>query len=279
MSIIGQYADLKVAKLVDFGVYLEGENEELILLPTRYVPAKTQIDDTINVFIYRDSEDRIIATTLKPFATVGQFAAMQVKIVSRVGAFLDWGLAKDLLVPFSEQNEKMIEGNTYLVYVYLDNVSGRIVGTAKIERILYDKEHSYNQGDKVNIIVGKRTELGYQALIEDNALGMIYKNEIFGHLKTGDKRVAYIKKIREDGKIDISLQQQGYEKEIPNSGQQILDMLKAEEGFLPVNDKSSPEDIHYLLNMSKKNFKKAIGLLYKQRLIRIEENGIYLIIG
>ncbi len=276
MSIIGQYADLKVAKLVDFGVYLEGENEELILLPSQYVPEKTQIDDTISVFVYRDSEDRVIATTLKPIATVGQFAPMKVKAVSRVGAFLDWGLAKDLLVPFSEQNEKMSEGNIYLVYVYLDSVTGRIVGTAKIERILHDKEHNHNEGDKINIIVGKRTELGYQVLIEDDALGMIYKNEVFGHLKTGDKRVAYIKKIRPDGKIDVSLQQQGYEKEIPNSGQQILEMLKAEEGFLPVNDKSSPEDIYYLLNMSKKNFKKAIGMLYKQRLITIEENGIYL---
>ncbi len=247
MSIIGQYADLKVAKLVDFGVYLEGENEELILLPAQYVPEKTQIDDTISVFVYRDSEDRIIATTLKPFATVGQFAAMKVKVVSRVGAFLDWGLAKDLLVPFSEQNEKMKEGNTYLVYVYLDSLTGRIVGTAKLERVLFEKEHQHTEGEKVNIIVGKRTELGYQVLIEEDALGMVYKNEIFGHLKTGDKRVAYIKKIRPDGKIDISLQQQGYEKEVPNSVQLILEMLKAEEGFLPVNDKSSPNGI-YLKN-------------------------------
>ena len=277
MSIIGQYAELKVAKLVDFGVFLEGEDEALILLPNQYVPAKTQIDDTIKVFIYRDSEDRIIATTLSPKATVGEFAVMEVKSVTNVGAFLDWGLAKDLLVPFSEQKDKMQVGQSYLVYVYLDNATGRIVATAKVERILREKETNYEKGQEVEILVGRRNDLGYQALINDDALGMLYKNEIFGNLRTGDKRKAYIKKVRPDGKIDLSLQQQGYQKEVPKSGQQILDLLKEEEGFLPLNDKSSPEDIYYLLKMSKKNFKKAIGLLYKQRLITIEDAGIYLV--
>lgn len=275
--MIGQYAELKVAKLVDFGVFLEGEDEALILLPNQYVPPKTQIDDTIKVFIYRDSEDRIIATTLTPNATVGEFAVMKVKSVTNIGAFLDWGLAKDLLVPFSEQRDKLQEGLSYLVYVYLDSSTGRIVATAKVDKILKDVEVSYAEGDEVDILVGKRNDLGFQALINDDALGIIYKNEVFGHLKIGDKRKAYIKKIRPDGKIDISLQEQGYQNEVPKSGQQILDMLKDEEGFLPLNDKSSPEDIYYLLKMSKKNFKKAIGLLYKQRLITIEEAGIYLV--
>ncbi|MPQ47698.1 GntR family transcriptional regulator [Marinifilum sp. N1E240] len=277
MSIIGQYAELKVAKLVDFGVFLEGEDEALILLPNQYVPAKTQIDDTIKVFIYRDSEDRIIATTLTPKAIAGEFAVMKVKSVTNVGAFLDWGLAKDLLVPFSEQRDKLQEGLSYLVFVYIDESTGRIVATAKIEKILKDVELSYNEGDEVDILVGKKGDLGFQVLINDDALGIIYKNEIFGHLKTGDKRKAYIKKLRPDGKIDISLQQQGYQNEVPKSGQQILDMLKDEEGFLPLNDKSSPDDIYYTLKMSKKNFKKAIGLLYKQKLITIEDAGIYLV--
>lgn len=277
MSIIGQYAELKVAKLVDFGVFLEGEDEALILLPNQYVPPKTQLDDKIKVFIYRDSEDRIIATTLKPKAIVGEFAVLKVKSVTNVGAFLDWGLAKDLLVPFSEQRDKMQVDLSYLVYIYLDNATGRIVATAKIERILRDNEVSYNEGDEVDILVGKRSELGFQVLINDDALGMIYKNEVFGHLKIGDKRKAYIKKVRRDGKIDVSLQQQGYVNEVPKSGQQILDLLKEEEGFLPLNDKSSPEDIYYTLKMSKKNFKKAIGLLYKQKLITIEDTGIYLV--
>ncbi|MGQ1909704.1 CvfB family protein [Marinifilum sp. RC60d5] len=275
--MIGQYAELKVAKLVDFGVFLEGEDEALILLPNQYVPPKTQLDDTIKVFIYRDSEDRIIATTLTPNATVGEFAVMKVKSVTNIGAFLDWGLAKDLLVPFSEQREKLQEGLSYLVYVYLDSSTGRIVATAKVDKILKDVEVSYAEGDEVDILVGKRNDLGFQALINDDALGIIYKNEVFGHLKIGDKRKAYIKKIRPDGKIDISLQEQGYQNEVPKLGQQILDMLKDEEGFLPLNDKSSPEDIYYLLKMSKKNFKKSIGLLYKQRLITIEEAGIYLV--
>jgi Uncharacterized protein conserved in bacteria len=277
VSIIGQYAELKVAKLVDFGVFLEGEDEALILLPNQYVPPKTQLDDKIKVFIYRDSEDRIIATTLKPKAIVGEFAVLKVKSVTNVGAFLDWGLAKDLLVPFSEQRDKMQVDLSYLVYIYLDNATGRIVATAKIERILRDNEVSYNEGDEVDILVGKRSELGFQVLINDDALGMIYKNEVFGHLKIGDKRKAYIKKVRRDGKIDVSLQQQGYVNEVPKSGQQILDLLKEEEGFLPLNDKSSPEDIYYTLKMSKKNFKKAIGLLYKQKLITIEDTGIYLV--
>jgi predicted RNA-binding protein (virulence factor B family) len=277
VSLIGDYAELKVAKLVDFGVYLEGEDESLILLPTRYVPANTQIDDTIKVFIYRDSEDRVIATTLKPKATVGEFAVMKVKSVTNVGAFLDWGLAKDLLVPFSEQRDKLVVDQSYLVFVYLDNETGRIVATAKIDRVLRDVETSYKAGDQVDILVGKRTDLGFQVLINNDALGVVYKNEIFGHLKTGDERKAYIKKVRPDGKIDISLQQQGYQNEVPKSGQQILDLLKEEEGFIPLNDKSSPEDIYYSLKMSKKNFKKAIGLLYKQRLITIEETGIYLV--
>jgi len=277
VSIIGQYAELKVAKLVDFGVFLEGEDEALILLPNQYVPAKTQIDDTIKVFIYRDSEDRIIATTLTPKAIAGEFAVMKVKSVTNIGAFLDWGLAKDLLVPFSEQRDKLQEGLSYLVFVYIDESTGRIVATAKIEKILKDVELSYNEGDEVDILVGKKGDLGFQVLINDDALGIIYKNEIFGHLKTGDKRKAYIKKLRPDGKIDISLQQQGYQNEVPKSGQQILDMLKEEEGFLPLNDKSSPDDIYYTLKMSKKNFKKAIGLLYKQKLITIEDAGIYLV--
>lgn len=277
MSMIGQYAELRVAKLVDFGVFLEGEDEALILLPNRYVPAKTQIDDKIKVFIYRDSEDRIIATTLQPKATVGQFAVMKVKSVTRVGAFLDWGLAKDLLVPFSEQRDKLQVDQDYLVYVYLDEATGRIVATAKIDKVLRETEHDYKEGDEVKLLVGKRNDLGYQVLINDNALGIIYRNEVFGNLRMGDQRIGYIKKVRPDGKIDVSLQQQGYQNEVPKSGQMILDVLKEEEGFLPLNDKSSPEDIHYLLKMSKKNFKKSIGLLYKQRLITIEENGIYLV--
>lgn len=279
MSIIGQFAKLKVAKIVDFGVYLQGEDESLILLPTRYVPLKTQLDDTIKVFIYRDSENRIIATTLVPYATVGEFAYLKVKTVNNLGAFLDWGIAKDLFVPFSEQRDNMQVDYSYLIFVYLDNASERIVGTAKIENVLRDVETSYTEGDEVEILITRRNDMGYQVLISNDSLGMLYQNEIFEPVRSGDLRKAYIKKIRPDGKIDVSLQRQGYVNEIPQAGEQLLARLKREDGFLPVNDKSSPEDIYSLLNMSKKNFKKTVGLLYKQKLITIEDSGIFLVKG
>jgi len=279
VSIIGQFAKLKVAKIVDFGVYLQGEDESLILLPTRYVPPKTQLDDTIKVFIYRDSENRIIATTLIPYATVGEFAYLKVKTVNNLGAFLDWGIAKDLFVPFSEQRDNMQVDYSYLIFVYLDNASERIVGTAKIENVLRDVETSYTEGDEVEILITRRNDMGYQVLISNDSLGMLYQNEIFEPVRSGDIRKAYIKKIRPDGKIDVSLQRQGYVNKIPEAGEQLLVRLKKEDGFLPVNDKSSPEDIYSLLNMSKKNFKKTVGLLYKQKLITIEDSGIFLVKG
>lgn len=277
--MIGQFAELKVAKIVDFGVYLQGEDESLILLPTRYVPLKTQLDDTIKVFIYRDSENRIIATTLIPYATVGEFAYLKVKTVNNLGAFLDWGIAKDLFVPFSEQRDNMQVDYSYLIFVYLDNASERIVGTAKIENVLRDVETTYEEGDEVEILITRRNDMGYQVLIGNDSLGMLYQNEIFEPVRSGDIRKAYIKKIRPDGKIDVSLQRQGYVNEIPQAGEQLLALLKKEDGFLPVNDKSSPEDIYSLLKMSKKNFKKTVGLLYKQKLITIEDSGIFLVKG
>ncbi|MFA9372085.1 MAG: S1 RNA-binding domain-containing protein [Labilibaculum antarcticum] len=279
VSMIGQFAELKVAKIVDFGVYLQGEDESLILLPTRYVPLKTQLDDTIKVFIYRDSENRIIATTLIPYATVGEFAYLKVKTVNNLGAFLDWGIAKDLFVPFSEQRDNMQVDYSYLIFVYLDNASERIVGTAKIENVLRDVETTYEEGDEVEILITRRNDMGYQVLIGNDSLGMLYQNEIFEPVRSGDIRKAYIKKIRPDGKIDVSLQRQGYVNEIPQAGEQLLALLKKEDGFLPVNDKSSPEDIYSLLKMSKKNFKKTVGLLYKQKLITIEDSGIFLVKG
>ncbi len=274
--MIGEYAELRVAKLVDFGVFLEGDNEALILLPNRYVPPKTKLDDKIRVFIYRDSEDRIIATTLKPKAVVGEFATLKVKSVSKVGAFLDWGLAKDLLVPFSEQKDKMRENESYLVYVYLDETTGRIVATEKVERILSNHEITYQVNDEVQILIGRKTCLGYQVLIHNDALGLLYENEIFEEVKTGDYKTAYIKKIRDDGKIDVSFQQQGYANEIPKLSKQVLGLLEINNGFLPLNDKSSPGEISKSLQMSKKNFKKAIGNLYKQKRIEIKNNGIEL---
>lgn len=276
MSIVGTYAELKVAKLVDFGVYLEGENEELILLPKLDVPENVQIDDRIKVFIYRDSEDRLIATTQKPLAQVGECAYLRVKAVNNMGAFLDWGLMKDLLVPFSEQRVKMLEDRKYLVYVYLDETTGRIVATTKLQKIYNGIIPDLQEEQEVDIVVGSSSDIGYVAVINNTCMGMIYKNEVFGTISEGQQRKAYIKKIRPDGKIDLSLQALGYYKEVPNSSERILQALRDKNGFLPLNDKSSPDAIYQMLEMSKKNFKKAIGLLYKQRMIRIDPSGIFL---
>ncbi|MCZ4694818.1 CvfB family protein [Ancylomarina euxinus] len=277
VSLIGKYADLKVVKLVDFGVYLLGEDETEILLPIRYVPENTQLDDTIKVFIYRDSEDRVIATTEKPYAIVGEFAWLRAKAVTNVGAFLDWGLMKDLLCPFREQKMKMEEGRSYLVYVYVDEKTGRIAATAKLEQIISNFDTEFTEGQEVSIMIGHQSDLGYSAIIDNQGMGILYNNEIFGAIREGDVYKAWVKKVREDGKIDLSLQQQGYHLEVPRVGEELFEILKKENGFLPLNDKSSPEEIYDNLQMSKKNFKKVIGLLYKQRIITIEKDGIHLV--
>ncbi len=277
MSLIGKYAELKVIKLVDFGVYLLGEDESEILLPIRYVPENTQLDDRIKVFIYRDSEDRVIATTEKPYAIVGEFAWLRVKAVTKVGAFLDWGLMKDLLCPFREQKMDMEEGRSYLVYIYVDDKTGRIAATAKLEPILKSLDAEFTEGQEVSVMIAHQSDLGYTAIIDNKGIGILYNNEIFGAIREGDIYKAWVKKIREDGKIDLSLQQQGYHLEVPRVGEELYEILKKENGFLPLNDKSSPEEIYDNLQMSKKNFKKVIGLLYKQRLITIEKDGIHLV--
>lgn len=277
MSIIGRFSDLKVLKLVDFGIYLDGGEEGEILMPTRYVPEDTQIDDTISAFIYRDSEDRIIATTEKPYGQVGDFAWLKVKNINRIGAFMDWGLSKDLLIPFSQQGERMDNDRSYLVFIYLDEETDRIVGTSKVLDVLKDIENELQEGEEVEILVGKATDLGHQVIVENHAMGVIYKNEIFGKLTPGEYRKAYIKKRREDGKLDISLQAQGYDNSIDDISMAILDALEANNGFLRLNDKSSPYDINRQVGMSKKNFKKAIGTLYRTKLLTIKDDGIHLI--
>lgn len=276
MSIIGRFSELKVLKLVDFGIYLDGGEEGEILMPTRYVPEKTQIDDTISAFIYKDSEDRIIATTEKPYGQVGDFAWLKVKNINRIGAFMDWGLSKDLLIPFSQQGERMDNDRSYLVYIYLDEETNRIVGTSKIHDVLKDVENDFEEGDEVEIIVGKVTDLGHQVIVDNHAIGILYKNEIFGKLNPGEYRKAYVKKRREDGKLDISLQAQGYDNSIDDISMTILDALESNNGILNLTDKSSPKDIHAKLGMSKKNFKKAIGTLYRKKLLIIKDDGIYL---
>lgn len=275
MIQIGKYNTLTVVKLVDFGVYLDGEERGEILLPNEYVPANCSSDDDVKVFIYFDSEDRIIATTEIPNIQVGEFAYMKVVATSSVGAFLDWGLRKDLLVPFREQREPMINGLSYLVYAYVDRETERIVGTSKIEKYLDQVPPLYKADQEVDLLIARKSELGYNVIINNTHWGLIYQNEIFQTLKIGQKMKGYIKGVREDEKIDVTLQKPGYEKIDGLSGL-ILEKIRDNGGVLDISDKSAPEEIYSLFGCSKKNYKKAIGSLFKQQLITIGENEIRL---
>ena len=272
---IGKYNTLNVVKKVDFGVYLDGGNGQEILLPTRYVPENCQAGDDVEVFIYHDNEGRLIATTAHPHAAVGEFAWMNVKEVSDAGAFLDWGLMKDLLVPYREQKMAMKAGRNYLVYVYLDFVTQRIVASARIDKFLDNTPPKYDQNQEVDLLVADETEIGYKVIINHLHWGLIYHNEVFRSLAKGEKLKGYIKEVREDDKIDVSLFPLGYEK-VDGIAQLIYQTLQQNGGYLPVHDKSDADEIYSLFACSKKSFKKAIGTLYKQQLIVLEQAGIRL---
>ncbi|MBW8333887.1 MAG: GntR family transcriptional regulator [Prolixibacteraceae bacterium] len=276
MTEIGKINHLYVVKEVDFGIYLDGGDLGEILMPKRYVPEGTQPEDTIDAFIYLDSEDRLVATTEKPLAMVEEFALLEVVAVTPVGAFLNWGLPKDLFVPFREQRQPMEEGKKYLVYVYVDTNTKRIAASSKIENYLDNIPVDYDVDEEVDLIIVNETDLGYNAIIDNCHLGIIYKNEVFQPLNPGDKIQGYIKKIRTDGKIDLRLEKIGYEK-ISSFVDRIIAELQKNKGFLPLTDKSSPEEIYKAFRISKKNFKAAIGALYKKRFIALEDNGIRLL--
>lgn len=276
MASIGTLNELEIVKTVDFGVYLDGGTHGEILLPKRYVPENSQIGDHLEVFIYPDSEDRLIATTEKPLAMVGEFAMLKVVEITSFGAFMDWGLMKDLLVPFREQQVKMEKGKSYLVYIYLDHESQRVVATSRLDKCLGNIPVDYEPGEEVDLIIAGQTELGYKAIVDNSHWGVIYHNEVYQPLHPGQKLRGFIKQVRPDEKIDLRLDKPGYEK-IDDISQGILDRMKAAGGFLPFNDKSDPDLIVKEFKISKKNFKKAVGALYKQRLISIEDNGIRLV--
>ncbi|MGE4585988.1 MAG: S1 RNA-binding domain-containing protein [Mangrovibacterium sp.] len=275
MAAIGAINELEVVKTVDFGLYLDGGPEGEILLPRRYAPEGCQPGDRLEVFIYLDSEDRLVATTESPLAQVGEFALLKTVEINNTGAFLNWGLPKDLLVPFREQQEKMEKGKNYLVYVYLDPESRRIVGTSRLDKCLNQLPVDYEAGEEVDLIIAGKTELGYKAIVDNSHWGILYHNEVFRSLHTGERLKGYIKQVRADEKIDLQLDQPGYEK-IGRLTGKILERLQAAGGFLPYHDKSSPAEISSAFQTSKRNFKMALGSLYKQRLIRLEANGIRL---
>lgn len=276
MAEIGKLNELRVVKELDFGIYLDGGDLGEILMPKRYVPEGCKVDDMLEVFIYLDSEDRIIATTEKPYAMVDDFAILKVVAVNSAGAFLDWGLPKDLLVPFSEQRPVMKEGESYVVRIYLDLKTSRLAASSKLDKFLQNKPGSFQQGQEVELLLCDRTDLGWKAIVDNMSWGVLYENEIFQEVKKGQKIKGFIKKIRDDGKIDLCLQKPGYEK-VDDISEMIITALKAQGGFIPVTDKSSPEIIQKLFGISKKTYKKAIGAIYKKKLITIEKDGIKLI--
>lgn len=276
MIALGEYNLLKIDRVLDQGAYLVDEEGADVLLPNKYMPENAQIDDEVEVFIYNDSEDRLIATNLKPKITLNEFAFLQVKDVNRFGAFLDWGLEKDLLVPFSEQNQRMEINRWYVVRLLLDEKTNRLVASNKLHKFIETDYISVEVGEEVDILVMERTDLGYSVIINNVHRGLVFANETFKNLNVGDSLKAYVKNIRDDGKIDISLQKQGYLNVEP-SAIFILENMKKNDGFLALTDKSRPEEIYSQLEMSKKTFKKAIGGLYKRRIIRISEEGLHLL--
>jgi predicted RNA-binding protein (virulence factor B family) len=276
MVEIGRVNTLEVVRETDNGLYLDGRELGEILMPKKFITEEVRKLGWADVLVYTDSEDRLVATTEKPFAMVGDFAFLKVVSVSRFGAFLDWGLPKDLLVPFREQKADMVEGRSYLVCLFVDVLTKRIAASAKIDKFLDNTPPEYEHGDKVQLLIAEETDLGYKAIVNNEHWGMLYKNQIYQPLSQGLKITGYINKVRDDEKIDLLLEKPGYEK-VDAISQKILDELKQNRGFMAVSDNTSPEMINALFGISKKNFKKAIGSLYKKRMITFDSDGIRLV--
>lgn len=276
MIELGKSYNLTVVSKTGFGAYLDGENLGQVLLPRKFVPPQLAVGERIEVFLYLDSEDRPVATTQRPKARVGEFAYLKAVDSTAVGTFLDWGLDKDLLVPFAEQHRPMEVGHSYLVYLYLDKHDGRIVASSKIDKFLDDERpHSYRPRQAVDLIIANSTDLGYKAIINHGHWGVLYKSDLYERLSFGQSKRGFIKNIRPDGKIDLILQ--GGQETRDNNAEKIEEYLRKRNGFAPLHDKSDPQLITDLLGMSKAAFKKAIGNLYKQRVITIEKEGIRLV--
>lgn len=276
MLKLGVYNTLEIVRERDQGVYLCDDDGDEVLLPNKYVPEQFQIRDKLKVFVYLDSAERIVATTLEPYATVKSFAYLKCTNVSDIGAFLDWGLEKDLFVPFKEQASKMRVGSWYLVYVYLDEETNRLVASSKTNAFLDNSLVLLSAYDEVDLIASHPSPQGWNMIVNQKHLGLVYADEIFQKITPGDQIKGFVKKVRPDGKIDLTLQKHGFRSIEPNADQ-ILKELKASGGFINLNDKSDPEDIKEVFQLSKKSFKKAIGTLYKIRKISIEEDGIRLL--
>lgn len=276
MIHLGKTNTLTILRSTPPGMFLGDDENEVVLLPHKYVEPEFEIGQKIDVFVYRDSEDRLIATRLKPYAEVNQFAFLNVSEVTKVGAFLDWGLEKDLFVPFKEQKHKMIEGYNYVVYIYIDDVTERIVASSKINKFISNEVLTVKQGDEVDLLVYNETDLGFTCIINGSHKGLIYHNDIFTDLAVGDQVKGYVKLIRENNLIDLSLQNLGF-KHVLSSTEKILEYLNTHDGYLDLNDKSSPDLIERRFDMSKSTFKKSIGILYRQRKVTIHDDGVRIV--
>lgn len=272
---IGKYNTLNIIAVTDNGAYLDGGDLGEILLPNRYLPADCKIGTSIDVFIYADSADRLVATTEKPLGQVGEFVSLKVAQVNKMGAFLDWGLPKDLLVPYNQQHTKMEVGKYYLVRIYLDQHTDRIAASSKLDKFIDIWPAEYQQGDKVKLIIGGKTDLGFKAIVNDLHWGLLYDNEIFQPLRIGKKIDGYIKHVREDGRLDLILSR-GTKNKVIDFADKLLDHLEKNNGFSPLHDKSSPELIQRTLGVSKKTFKATVGNLMKKGKLTIEKEGIRL---
>ncbi len=279
MLDLGVYHTLEILREREPGLFLgdkDGNEANEVLLPNKYVPEEYEIGDLIKVFVYLDSGERVVATTLEPFATVNTFAYLRCTAVAEIGAFLDLGLEKDLFIPFKEQATKMREGSRYLVYVHLDDKTNRLVGSSKTNRFLKNDLVLLSPYDKVALIASHPSPYGWNMIVNGKHLGLVYDNEIFKKIHVGDVLDGYVKTVRSDGKIDLTLQRHGYRAIEPNA-QQILKVLKVQGGFIPLTDKSAPGEISAMLQLSKKSFKRAIGTLYKSGDITLEKDGIQLV--
>ena len=275
MAEAGKINTLMVTKIVDIGAYLDGENLGRILLPHRVVPPNCLVGAMLEVFIHYDQEDRLIATTRRPAAMPGSFAYLKAVKLSSLGAWLDWGLHHFLLAPTKDQKQLMEEGKSYLVRIIHDDKWHRIIASTKLDDFLDQSPVDYEPGQEVDLLVGAHTDLGYKAIVNNAHWGVIYENEVFRPLKKGDRLRGFIKKVREDQKIDLCLHKPGYEK-VDEVSEQVLGLLRQHGGFMAVNDKTPPELIYQLFGVSKKNFKKAVGSLYKKKIISLEDDGIRL---
>ena len=277
MIRLGKRNDLEILREVDFGMYLDAGEIGDVLLPKRYIPEGVKVGDIVNVFLYLDSEERLVATTETPLVEVNEFAFLEVKWINEFGAFLDWGLMKDLFCPFKEQKMKMVVGRKYLIYCYIDPITYRIVASAKIDKFLSDEMPPYKSGDEVDVIIQQKSDLGMKAVVDGKYRGMFFDNEIFQTIRTGDRLKAFVKQVRPDGKIDLKLQRYFGKKRITTFSEQLLVYLKgSEDGFCPLHDKSDASDIYETFGVSKKTFKRGVGDLYKHHLVTIEPNGIRL---